>query len=191
LCALALALLFLGASLPSPICFDAEDIQIDAGRDAVTVTGLYFYRNPTMLPLTLALHCPLPVDDAHLVPETATLTLVDEAARELETVPFARTSSELYFRLSFLPGETKRLALTYQQPIREPSVTYVLTTTLEWHAAIPEATLRVLLPPGTSLVRSTYSPDRVSVRAGRALLELYRLDFAPEKNLTVQWQDDS
>ena len=82
--------------------FERERIEVQVGRGAVRVSGLYEYRNRSWLPAVLTLGVPFPVDQAHPAPAFLLLTEAVQGGKPA-LIPYTSRGGEVRFRLFFRP----------------------------------------------------------------------------------------
>jgi hypothetical protein len=168
--------------------FERERIQVQVGRGAVRISGLYEYRNRSWLPAVLTLGVPFPADQAHPAPAFPLLTeAVDGGGPVL--IPYTSRGGEVRFRLFFRPQEVKRVRLEYEQPARLPNGRYLLTTTRAWRRPIEDASFTLLLPRCYALAASNYPLTALSAPGGRAAFSFSRDQFYPDRDWEFAWEE--
>jgi hypothetical protein len=168
--------------------FERERIEVQVGRGAVRVSGLYEYRNRSWLPAVLTLGVPFPVDHAHPPPAFVLLTEAVDGG-EPALIPFTSRGGEVRFRLFFRPQEVKRVGLEYEQPARLPNGRYLLTTTRTWRRPIEDASFTLWLPRCFLLAGSNYPLTAVSAPGRRAAFSFSRTQFDPDRDWEFAWEE--
>jgi hypothetical protein len=124
--------LYVGSGALSPVDFDKERIEVWALRGHIQVCGLYHYRNRSLVPASLSLGLPFPVDPEHDRPTVFSITeIAQDGTSGKEIFPRLR-HGQTVFRLFFGAREDRWVRVDYFQRVRSPSGTYMLLTTRKW-----------------------------------------------------------
>ena len=192
--ALGLAVALTGAAVYffsgsfTTVRFDRERIEVEVEHSTIRVVGHYRYVNESALPAVLRLRVPFPIDPEHPQPTAVILSEAAEDGRMLRIVSPSVRGEDVTCRLVFMPGEAKWLRLSYLQSTRVSAGRYILTTTRAWRYPMKQADYTLNLPPGFSLVSSSYALTTLTADRWKTY-GFSRADFYPEHDWEFAWEE--
>ena len=181
--ALALLALYVSCNLYPRVRFDRERIDVSAAPGQLQVTGLYRYRNPSVLPAFLSLGLPFPTDGGHPFPQTYSVVECDENGRERNALHTREKNGEVRFRVFLMPLESKWIRVDYIQPASTNDGRYILLTTRKWGQPLDSGNYFLHLAPGLQFHSSNYNLQQVDA----SIYSFERRDFYPSEDWTFSW----
>lgn len=164
---------------PDWVEFYKEKVPIVCFDDETQIDGTFYFRNVTKGELALTIQFPFPVDEYHPFPHEIVVEGYEHWGDE----------SNIYWNMSFRPGEEKAFNVFYKQKALNKSAAYILTSVPEfWRTPIDTAQFVISVPIEWKKVRISSEPDKTEVRDGRRLYFITRSSFSPQENLVISWE---
>jgi hypothetical protein len=176
---------FLGTDLFSAVRFDQEKIEVWAVEGQIQVRGLYHYENQTILPVSLSLGLPFPIDPDHPEPSTFSVSETD-ATGTSEPVSLRTYHGNKVFRLIFWPKQARWIEVDYVQGTNIEGGRYILQTTCKWRRALDHGEYILHLGNGLALTSSTYQLKQDSL-GNRNTYFFSRVNFYPAEDWEFAW----
>jgi len=186
--ALVAVAFYAGCNAFPEVRFDRERIEVWVVPQQIRVSGLYHYRNPSLLPAWYSLELPFPVDEEHPRPSIYSIAAVTEGCSTVELIPTKERNSAVEFRIFLRPRESKWVRVTYVQGANTPRGTYILTTTRKWHRALEEGDYILHMGKVLQLESSNYAAD-ASATGERNTYTFSKTDFYPSEDWNFTWRD--
>ncbi|MGD0509675.1 MAG: hypothetical protein ABSA27_17905 [Terriglobales bacterium] len=188
---LALALIgvavYTGCNVFPQVRFDRERIEIWVAPQQIQVSGLYHYRNPSLLPAWLSLGLPFPVDAEHPRPSLYSIATVTDGGRFADYIRPTERRGEVRFRVLLLPYEEKWVQVNYVQGTSVPRGAYILVTTRKWRHPLDRGDYFLHLSPGLDLASTNYRFDVAPVGEKNAY-SFTKTDFYPSEDWAFSWR---
>jgi hypothetical protein len=176
---------YLGTDIFSAVRFDEEKIEVWAVDGQIQVRGLYRYKNRTILPASLSLGLPFPIDPDHSEPSTFSVNQA-HATGTSQPVSLRTYHGNKVFRLIFWPKQARWIQVDYVQGIDIESGKYILQTTRKWRQAIDHGEYILHLGNGLKLTSSTYQLEQESLDNGNTYF-FSRANFYPVEDWEFTW----
>jgi hypothetical protein len=183
----AVLAIFLGTDFFSAVRFDQERIEIWAVEGQIQVHGLYHYQNRTLLPVSISLGLPFPVDPSHPVPSTFAVSAVDGSGNLKDPVWVRTYRGNNVFRLFFWPKQSRWIQVDYVQGTRAESGKYILRTTRKWNRPLKHGEYVLHLGKGLALASSTYPLEGYSSPGNQRTYSFVRVQFCPDEDWAFTW----
>ncbi len=163
--------------------FTRETIDVTIGGDnSFRVTGTYHFtgRPNTKYPIVY----PFPIDANHGKPMNI------ELLQDSSSLTFASSEKgdALRFYIRLDAGGRGAFTITYEQKTKEPSGTYILTSTEAWNKPLEHAVYRVTVPDSILLEHLNWSIDTVYQRSTNLVYALERENIMPARDLVFRWK---
>lgn len=156
--------------------------------DSLRVEGTYVFLCREPAARTMVLLYPYPEDS--LLGEASTCRLEARApGQEWQPLKFDELPSApgALWRVPLDLGDEVEVRTTYRQQLRSTHARYIVTTTGAWGRPLREAHFEIHLPPG-AVPKWTSFPYRTTVDDGRTVLHFETENFAPVKDIVVEWE---
>jgi len=171
--------------LANPIEFIKEKVVISLSHEQAKVEGIYFFYNSSEEAQNINMLYPFHKDNDHPYPHSIEVWEVNSDS--LEKLPWARGTNDICWQARFLPNETKKIKVEYEQSLKTRSFTYILTSTKKWRKPIKESNFIVKVPTYFKNVLLSYPTNRVEKKDNLIFHFINKKDFMPQKDLIVNW----
>jgi hypothetical protein len=159
--------------------FDREHVELRLTPAQLDVTGSYVLANDGARTARLGIRYPFPIDATHPKP-----TLLALDGRPITS--FEATAA--FWSVEIGARATSRFEVHYQQPLRERSATYIVTSANRWREPIRRAEFVIHYPASFRKVVVSYPADSVSTVGGEVQYRFLRAPFRPDVDVTVRWE---
>ncbi len=164
--------------------FDKEKIRIEISETEYTLTGDYYFRNPTALLCQQQLFYPVVVDSNLPFPHFFEVTDL----LEKQSVGFTKTERGILFPIEVPAYGEKVFQVKYKQQAFKPRLEYILTTTSHWNKPLRSADFLISLPEDFELVKCSYHYNKVPDKGNSLFYLIHQDNFDPDKNLVIEWR---
>ncbi|HGY56785.1 MAG TPA: hypothetical protein ENK44_13850 [Caldithrix abyssi] len=168
-----------------PVDFFRENIEIDISDTICTVTGTYYFRNPSSRSLNIPVLYPIVINNRlPIFPEYISVKSVSGN----KEIPFSRQKQAIRFNLS-CPGQSIIIfQVSYRQRTPFGYMEYILTTTKNWGRALEYAEYNIRLPANLRLQHLSLKTDRITNFGDFTLYYTKKTSFLPAKNIIIKWE---
>ena len=168
-----------------PLEFFREKIEIDVNDSTCTVTGTYYFKNPSASSLNLSILYPVVVNDS--LPFFPDYFKVKDISQNIN-IPFHTSAAAIRFSLSCKPLSITIFKVSYRQRTPSAYMEYILTTTQNWGRPLDKAEYIIRLPSSLSLSKLSLPVSNKKVQDGKIIYYILKSSFLPPENLTLQWE---
>ena len=179
-------LLFISVNANSQdIDFFREDLKFTLMKDHFKVQGIYFFRNNKSNLVTTKMIYPFPDESLYGKIDSVTCNQLNDSISTIYKIK----DDFMIFSISIPPMESRAYYILYTQELIKNTAMYILSTTSNWGKPFEQANyeLEVINLKIDSL---SYTPDKVEVFNNSTIFQWKKIDFLPQKNFEVFYQED-
>ena len=162
--------------------FYRENLVFSIDSSYFTVSGTYYFRNPSQQAGLFTITYPLP---RCAINESIDTLVVFDAESPERPVLVTQKDSLYTFQVGIGAGSEKALSISYRQKYANNQVKYILTTTQYWRKSLKQASYDFLVPNYLLVKDFSYPPDSHSEFTDEIIYHWVKTDFMPEKDFIV------
>jgi hypothetical protein len=165
-----------------PLQFSKEYIEIRISEDYSFINGAYTFSNNSNDIITRTLFYPFPVSKTNSYPDSIFVFNKDN-----KEIPFAKSSSGIYFTIEALPHSETVIKVLYVQKLFSDEMKYILTSTQQWIQPLQTAEYKILLPKEFELKSISLNPFNKVHDPVYNIYYIIKENYMPETDLFVSW----
>ncbi len=164
-----------------PIEFFKEEVNIELGKNTMTVKGLYFFENVSDFDIDATISYPFSIDSNHQYPTKIKIL------NPRHPIDFTKMEKGIKWTLNFKPNGINKVSVEYTQRIEENSITYILTNSKLWKRKIDKAMFTIETQKDFAELNISLEPDSIKVKNDKKLHFITKRYFLPKKDLKIVW----
>ncbi len=176
--------LLVGELSAQQVQFFREKIEFRVRTLSCTVTGTYYFKNPTSDSISVPIFFPVALNDSLPYPDLVQIT--DLASRQKLSFHLLRRG--FAFSLRMAPRSVSVIQIFYRQNTPFRHMEYILTTTRHWNRPLAKAEYFIYLPEDCRLVQVNYPFKQFSFAYGLPGYYYSKNQFMPNHNLIFKWR---
>ena len=182
-CFLILTLLvFPGLKAQNPD-FCREDLTFTLSDSSFSVSGYYYFMNPSQQAINLNMLYPFPQNKGDYGSISNVYAFLNGDSLQDKLITYNDKAAMI--RLEIKPKESSMLFIGYIQHIFGGKAEYILTSTKTWGKPLKQVSYTLIVPESLIVDSLSYTPDYSKTESGNTIYYYYKEDFMPDKEFEI------
>ncbi len=182
-CFLILTLLvFPGLKAQNPD-FCREDLTFTLSDSSFSVSGYYYFMNPSQQAINLNMLYPFPQNKGDYGSISNVYAFLNGDSLQDKLIKYNDKAAMI--RLEIKPKESTIIFIGYTQEILKEKAEYILSSTKSWGKPLKQVSYTLIVPQSIAVDSLSYIPDHSKIESGNMIYYYYKEDFMPDREFEI------
>jgi hypothetical protein len=163
--------------------FCREDLTFTLSDSNFSVSGYYYFMNPSQQSISLNMLYPFPESQGDYGCISNVYAFINGDSLQDKLITY--NDKAALIRLEIKPKESTIIFIGYTQEILKEKAEYILSSTKSWGKPLKQASYTLIVPQSIAVDSLSYIPDHSKIESGNVIYYYYKEDFMPDREFEI------
>lgn len=163
--------------------FCREDLTFSLSDSSFSVSGYYYFMNPSQRVIKLNMLYPFPENKDNYGSISNVYAFINGDSLQDKLIKY--NDKAALIRLEIKPKESTMIFIGYTQEILKEKAEYILSSTKSWGRPLKQVSYTLIVPQSIAVDSLSYIPDHSKIESGNTIYYYYKEDFMPDREFEI------